>query len=129
MKITLTSVMVDDQEKALAFYRDILGFVVHKDVPAGEYRWLTLIAPEGPAGVELLLEPMGFPPARTYQRALFDAEIPATSFTVHDIDREYARLKDLGVTFLMAPTRTDSATVAVFDDTCGNFIQLVATPD
>lgn len=125
MKINLSSVMVDDQDKALKFYTEVLGFVKKTDIPLGEASWLTVVSPEGPDDIELLLEPMGFPPARTYQKALFDAGIPLTSFAVDDIQKEYERMKGLGVVFSMTPTPMGPVTVAVFDDTCGNFIQLV----
>jgi predicted enzyme related to lactoylglutathione lyase len=124
MKIILTSVMVDDQEKALKFYTEVLGFVKKNDIPMGEARWLTVVSPEGPDGVELLLEPMGFPPARTYQKALFEAGIPLTSFAVDDIQKEYERMKKSGVAFKSAPTKTGPVTIAVFEDTCGNLIQM-----
>lgn len=124
MKIKLSSVMVDDQEKALKFYTELLGFVKKKDIPAGGARWLTVVSPEGPDDIELLLEPMGFPPAKTYQRALFDAGIPLTAFAVDDIQKEYDRLQSLGVTFRTGPTKMGPATLAVLDDTCGNLIQL-----
>jgi predicted enzyme related to lactoylglutathione lyase len=123
MRIKLTSVMVGDQEKALKFYTSVLGFVKRNDIPMGEYRWLTVVSPED-ATVELLLEPMGFPPAQTYQEALFDAGIPLTSFAVDDIQKEYERMEKLGVVFTMKPTSMGPVTVAVFDDTCGNLIQL-----
>ena len=125
MRIRLTSVMVDDQEKALMFYTQKLGFVKTMDIPMGEYRWLTVVSPEERDGVELLLEPMGFEPARVYQKALFDAGIPLTAFHVADLDKEYERLATLGVVFSMKPTPTGPAKVAVFNDTCGNNIQLV----
>jgi predicted enzyme related to lactoylglutathione lyase len=124
MKIILTSVMVDDQEKALKFYTEVLGFVKKNDIPLGEDRWLTVVSPEGPDDVELLLEPMGFPPARTYQKALFEAGIPLTSFAVDDIQKEYERMKKLGVAFKSAPTKMGPVTIAVFEDTCGNLIQM-----
>jgi beta-lactamase regulating signal transducer with metallopeptidase domain/catechol 2,3-dioxygenase-like lactoylglutathione lyase family enzyme len=124
MKINLTSVMVDDQAKALKFYTEILGFVKKEDIPMGEHRWLTVVSAEGPGDVELLLEPMGFPPARTYQKALFDAGIPAAMFAVEDIQREYERMEKLGVAFKTAPTRMGPVTIAVFEDTCGNLIQI-----
>jgi len=124
MKIILTSVMVDDQDKALKFYTEVLGFVKKNDIPMGEARWLTVVSPEGPDGVELLLEPMGFPPARTYQKALFEAGIPLTSFAVDDIQKEYERMKKLGVAFKSAPTKMGPVTIAVFEDTCGNLIQM-----
>jgi predicted enzyme related to lactoylglutathione lyase len=124
MKIILTSVMVDDQEKALKFYTEVLGFVKKNDIPVGEARWLTVVSPEGPDDVELLLEPMGFPPARTYQKALFEAGIPLTSFAIDDIQKEYERMKKLGVVFKTAPTKMGPVTIAVFEDTCGNLIQM-----
>ncbi|HEX2490451.1 MAG TPA: VOC family protein [Blastocatellia bacterium] len=124
MKIILTSVMVDDQEKALKFYTEVLGFVKKNDIPLGEDRWLTVVSPEGPDDVELLLEPMGFPPARTYQKALFEAGIPLTSFAADDIQKEYERMKKLGVVFKTAPTKMGPVTIAVFEDTCGNLIQM-----
>jgi predicted enzyme related to lactoylglutathione lyase len=124
MKIILTSVIVDDQDKALKFYTEALGFVKKNDIPMGEARWLTVVSPEGPDGVELLLEPMGFPPARTYQKALFEAGIPLTSFAVDDIQKEYERMKKLGVVFKTAPTKTGPVTIAVFEDTCGNLLQM-----
>ena len=124
MKIKLTSVMVDDPDTALKFYKEILGFVKKKDITMGEARWLTVVSPEGPDGVELLLEPMGFPPARTYQKALFEAGIPLTLFAVDDIQKEYERMKKLGVVFKTAPTQLGPVTIAVFEDTCGNLIQM-----
>jgi predicted enzyme related to lactoylglutathione lyase len=124
MKIILTSVMVDDQDKALKFYTEVLGFVKKNDIPMGEARWLTVVSPEGPDDVELLLEPMGFPPARTYQKALFEAGIPLTSFAIDDIQKEYERMKKLGVVFKTAPTKMGPVTIAVFEDTCGNLIQM-----
>ena len=125
MKINLTSLMVDDQDKAFKFYTGTLGFVVSKDIPMGEARWLTVVSPEGPADMELLLEPMGFLPARTYQKALFEAGIPATAFVVDDIQSEFERMKKLGVVFRTEPTKTGPVTIAVFEDTCGNLIQMV----
>jgi catechol 2,3-dioxygenase-like lactoylglutathione lyase family enzyme len=124
MKINLTSVMVDDQDKAIKFYTEVLGFVKKHDIPMGEARWLTVVSPEGPDDVELLLEPMGFPPARTYQKALFEAGIPLTSFAVGDVQKEYERMKELGVVFKTTPTKMGPVTVAVFEDTCGNLIQM-----
>jgi len=124
MKIKLTSVMVDDQDKALMFYTEVLGFVKKNDIPMGEARWLTVVSPDGPDDVELLLEPMGFPPARTYQKALFEAGIPSTSFAVEDIQKEYERMKKLGVAFKTAPTKMGPVTIAVFEDMCGNLIQM-----
>ncbi len=124
MKIKLNSVIVQDQETALRFYTDVLGFVKKIDLPAGEFRWLTVVSPEEPDGTQLLLEPDAHPAAATYQRALFESGIPLTSFAVDDIEMEYRRLKGLGVTFTTKPTKMDGAIVAVFDDTCGNLIQI-----
>ena len=125
MKIVVTSVMVDDQAKALKFYTEVLGFVKKADVSAGGYRWLTVVSPDQPNGTELLLEPMSFPPAKVYQKALFDAGIPLTMFDVDDINATYERLKKLGVVFKTPPTKADPVTIAVFEDTCGNWIQIV----
>jgi predicted enzyme related to lactoylglutathione lyase len=124
MKIKLTSVMVDDQDKALKFYTEVLGFVKKYDIPMGEARWLTVVSPEGPDDVELLLEPMGFPPAKTYQKALFEAGIPSASFAVEDVSKEYERMRKLGVVIKTAPTKMGPVTIAVFEDTCGNLIQM-----
>ena len=124
MKIVLTSVMVDDQAKARKFYTEVLGFVISQDIPMGEANWLTVVSPEGPSGIELLLEPMGFLPAKTCQKALFEAGIPLTAFAVDDIHHEFERLKGLGVKFKQEPTQMGPVTLAVFDDTCGNFIQI-----
>lgn len=124
MKIQLTSVMVGDQENALRFYTGKLGFVKKIDVPAGEHRWLTVVSPETPE-VELLLEPNAFPPAQVYQKALKDAGIPATCFFVDDIAKEHERLLAAGVVFTTPPTPAGPVTIAIFDDTCGNLIQLV----
>ena len=125
MKVKVTSVMVDDQKKALTFYTEKLGFVKKTDVPLGEASWLTVVSKEEPDGVEVLLEPMGFAPAKVYQKALKDAGIPLTQFYVDDIQSEYERLEKLGVKFSMKPTLMGPVTVAVFDDTCGNNIQLI----
>ena len=125
MKIKVTSVMVDDQDKALQFYTEKLGFIKKTDIPLGEHKWLTVVSGEEPDGVELLLEPMGFEPAKVFQKALFEAGIPWTAFNVDDIQKEYERLEKLGVKFSMKPTKMGPATLAVFDDTCGNNIQIV----
>jgi catechol 2,3-dioxygenase-like lactoylglutathione lyase family enzyme len=125
MKITLASVFVEDQAHALKFYTEVLGFVRKTDLPAGEFRWLTVISPEGPEGIELLLEPNANPAAATYQKAIFEQGIPATSFQVDDIQAEYDRLTSLGVVFTVHPTPAGPVTIAVLDDTCGNLIQLV----
>jgi catechol 2,3-dioxygenase-like lactoylglutathione lyase family enzyme len=124
LKITLNSVMVEDQETALKFYTEVLGFTKKRDMPVGDGRWLTVVSPAEPDGMELLLEPMGFAPAKTYQEALFAAGIPLTSFAVEDIQKEYERLKKLGVTFRTEPRKMGPVTVAVIEDTCGNLIQL-----
>ena len=126
MKIELTSVMVDDQEKARKFYTEVLGFVTKIDLPAGEARFLTVVSPQEPDGVQLLLEPNWNPavPARAFQRQLFEAGIPATAFAVDNIHKEYERMKEMGVVFSTEPTKTEGPTVAVFDDTCGNLIQI-----
>lgn len=128
MRINVTSVFVDDQEKALAFYTDILGFVKKTDMPAGEYRWLTVVSPEAPDGVELLLEPNAHPAARAYQEAIVADGIPATSFAVDDVLAEAERLQARGVTFVQPPTEMGPVTTAVFDDTCGNLIQIASMP-
>ena len=125
MKIRYSSVLVGDQDKALRFYTDVLGFVAKTDVPVGKFRWLTVVSPEGHEDVELLLEPNDNPAARTYQKALCDQGIPLTLFEVEDIQQEYARLKGLGVVFRIEPTKMGDVTVAVFDDTCGNLIQIL----
>jgi catechol 2,3-dioxygenase-like lactoylglutathione lyase family enzyme len=128
MQIRLTSVNVDDQDKALAFYTEILGFEKKADMPMGPFRWLTVTAPEGAAGVELVLEPMGFEPAKAYQKAAFAAGIPATAFITHDIDAEYRRLKALGVKFRGEPTKMGPIVTVLFEDGCGNLINLVQPP-
>lgn len=124
MKIQLASVMVDDQDKALEFYTKVLGFVKKTEIPMGDFRWLTVVSPDGPEGIELVLEPMGFPPARTYQRALFEAGIPATAFATGDIRAEYDRLKERGVAFRGEPASAGPITAVLFEDTCGNLINL-----
>lgn len=124
MQITLASIFVEDQERALQFYTEILGFEKKHDIPMGEFRWLTVTSPEGVAGVELVLEPMAFPPARVYQKALFDAGIPATAFMSADIHAEYQRLKAKGVIFRGEPTNMGPVTIVLFEDTCGNLINL-----
>ena len=125
MKIKLTSVFVDDQDKALRFYTEVLGFVKKTDIPMGSARWLTVVSPEGPDDVELLLEPMEFAPAKTYQKALYEAGIPLTAFAVEDIEHEHERMEALGVMFKTKPVKMGPVTVAILDDTCGNLIQLV----
>jgi catechol 2,3-dioxygenase-like lactoylglutathione lyase family enzyme len=126
MKIKLTSVFVEDQEQALQFYTDVLGFVKKADIPVGRFKWLTVVSPEEPAGPELLLEPNDNPAAKAFQQAIYEQGIAAASFAVDDINQEHERLRTLGVTFTMEPTKMGEATVAVFDDTCGNLIQIAA---
>lgn len=125
MRIGMSSVLVDDQAKALAFYTEKLGFLKKKDFPNGEYRWLTVVSPEGDGHIELLLEPMAFPPAQTYQRALFEAGIPATAFISKDVRAEYEFLRSRGVRFRGEPLKAGGVTSVVFEDTCGNLIGLV----
>lgn len=124
IRINVTSVMVDDQDKALKFYTEVLGFIKKTEVPLGEHKWLTVVSPMEQSGVELLLEPMGFAPARVFQKELKDAGIPWTSFAVDDVQKEYERIKTLGVHFSIPPTKTGPVMIAVLDDTCGNNIQL-----
>jgi len=125
MQIKFMSVMVDDQEKALKFYTEVLGFVKMADFPMGAFRWLTVVSPEGIEDTELVLEPMEFPPAKTYQKALFDAGIPTTAFISTDIHKEYRRLKGRGVKFRGEPKKTGSIRTVLFEDTSGNLINLV----
>jgi catechol 2,3-dioxygenase-like lactoylglutathione lyase family enzyme len=126
MKINLTSVLVDDQDKALAFYTDKLGFVMKNDVPAGEFRWLTVVGPDDPDGPELLLEPDSHPAAKPFKEALVSDGIPYTSFAVADVNAEFDRLSKLGVRFTQEPTELGPMTTAVLDDTCGNLIQIAS---
>jgi glyoxylase I family protein len=129
MRIKLTSVMVDDQDKALKFYTEVFGFVKKHDIPVGVYRWITVISPEGHPDVELALEPNANPVGKTFQEGLFKQGIPATAFEVDDVEREYERLKALDVVFTQAPSRQGPVTIAVCADTCGNLIQLYQPPD
>lgn len=129
MRINLMSVMVDDQAKALRFYTDVLGFVTKHEIPLGEHSWITVVSPEDPDGVELSLEPDGHPAARPFKRALVADGIPFTSFAVADVAEEHRRLLDLGVRFTQPPTDMGPVTTAVFDDTCGNLIQIMAEND
>jgi len=124
MRINLTSVFVDDQEEALRFYTEVLGFVKKHDVPTGEYRWLTVVSPEDPEGTELLLEPSGHPAAQPFKEALVADGIPFTAFAVDDVHAEFERLRGLGVRFTQEPTDMGQVTTAVLDDTCGNLIQI-----
>jgi catechol 2,3-dioxygenase-like lactoylglutathione lyase family enzyme len=125
LKIKLNSVMVDDQDKALKFYTEVLGFVKARDIPLGHgFRWISVYSPEGHADVELALEPNANPAGKTFQTALFDQGIPATAFEVDDIGSEYQRLKALSVVFTVPPTDAGPVKIAVFADTCGNLIQI-----
>ena len=127
MRITLTGVFVGDQDEALKFYTETLGFVKKHDVPVGEFKWLTVTAPDDPDGPELLLEPNENPVAQEYQKGMFEQGIPTAAFSVTDIQAEYERLTSLGVAFTMEPTELPDVIIAVFDDTCGNLIQLMQT--
>ena len=124
MKIKLTSVFVDDQDKALKFYTEKLGFVKKHDIPLGEAKWLTVVSPEEPNGTELLLEPSSNPAAQNYKKSILGQGIPAAAFVVDDLQKEYAQLKKKGVEFTMEPTNMGTTTIAVLDDTSGNLIQL-----
>jgi catechol 2,3-dioxygenase-like lactoylglutathione lyase family enzyme len=124
MKIGLASVLVDDQDKALRFYTDVLGFIMKHDVPLGVHRWLTVVSPEHPDGVELVLEPDEHPAAKPFKRAIVEDGIPWTSFDVKDVIAEYKRLVDAGVRFTQPPVEMGPVISAVFDDTCGNLIQI-----
>jgi len=124
MRIVVTSVLVDDQEKALRFYEDVLGFEKKADIPMGEARWLTVVSPQDPDGTELLLEPDAHPAAGPFKAALVEDGIPYTSFAVDDVEAEFRRLRALGVTFTQEPIQMGPVTTAVFDDTCGNLIQI-----
>jgi len=125
VRIYITSVFVDDQDKALKFYTEILGFVKKHDIPLGQARWLTVVSPQDPDGTELLLEPDGHPAAKPFKQALVEDGIPLTSFAVDDVHAEYERLRSLGVRFTQEPLAMGGVTMAVFDDTCGNLIQIV----
>ena len=124
MRIHLASVPIDDQDKALRFYTETLGFMKKHDIPLGEFRWLTVVSPDDPDGVELLLEPDAHPAAKPYKAALVADGIPYTSFAVDDVRAEYERLRALGVVFTQEPTEMGPTTTAVLDDTCGNLIQI-----
>ena len=126
MKIALTSVLVDDQEKALRFYTDVLGFLKKTEIPMGEHRWLTVVSPQDPDGVELVLEPSDHPAVGPFKEALVADGIPFTSFAVDDVHAETARLKAAGVTFTQEPLQRGPVTTAVLDDTCGNLIQIAS---
>jgi catechol 2,3-dioxygenase-like lactoylglutathione lyase family enzyme len=126
MKINLASVLVDDQDKALRFYTEVLGFVKKHDVPLGEARWITVVSDEAPDGTELVLEPDGHPAAKPFKAALVEDGIPFTSFAVDDVHAEFERLSRLGVQFTQQPAEMGPVTTAVLDDTCGNLIQIAA---
>ncbi len=124
MRIGVTSVFVEDQDEALGFYTEVLRFRKKEDVPVGEFRWLTVVSPEEPEGVELLLEPSDHPSVKPFKQALVEDGIPFKSFGVEDVEAEHARLENLGVKFTQPPTTFGDVTTAVFDDTCGNLIQI-----
>jgi catechol 2,3-dioxygenase-like lactoylglutathione lyase family enzyme len=124
IRINVTSVLVDDQDKALRFYTDVLGFVKKTEIPLGEARWLTVVSPADPDGTELVLEPDGHPAAKPFKQALVEDGIPYTSFAVDDVHAEYERLRALGVRFTQEPVEMGTVTTAVLDDTCGNLIQI-----
>jgi glyoxylase I family protein len=124
VRIKLTSIMVDDQDKALRFYTDVLGFRKKHEIPVGEFKWLTVVSPEGPDDVELSLEPNANPAGKAFQEAMFTQGIPLAAFEVSDLQSEYARLVKHGVAFTREPTRTGPVTIAILSDTCGNLIQL-----
>jgi catechol 2,3-dioxygenase-like lactoylglutathione lyase family enzyme len=124
MKIVVTSVLVDDQEKALRFYTDVLGFEKKEDVPMGDFRWLTVVSPQDREGTELLLEPDQHPAVKPFKAALVEDGIPYTSFGVDEVKAEFERMRDLGVVFTQEPLEMGPITTAVFDDTCGNLIQI-----
>jgi len=124
VKIRLNSVIVRDQEHALRFYTEVLGFIKKTEIPVGDYKWLTVVSRDEPDAAQLVLEPDAHPAAATYQKALFETGTPLTSFAVDDVQGDVERLKALGVTFTMEPTDVGTAIIAVFDDTCGNFIQI-----
>jgi len=126
MRIQLTSIYVDDQRAALAFYTDVLGFTKHHDIPLGEDSWLTVVSPESPDGPQLLLEPAGHPAVKPYRDALVEDGIPLAQFAVDDVEAEHDRLTRHGVTFTQPPTDIGTAVIAVFDDTCGNLVQIIA---
>jgi catechol 2,3-dioxygenase-like lactoylglutathione lyase family enzyme len=126
MKITLMSVMVDDQAKALRFYTEVLGFRTKHEIPMGAHSWITVVSPEDPDGMQLSLEPDGHPAARPFKQALVEDGIPFTSFSVADVEAEHGRLAALGVRFTQQPTNMGPVTTAVLDDTCGNLIQIMA---
>ncbi|MDF2922667.1 MAG: glyoxalase/bleomycin resistance protein/dihydroxybiphenyl dioxygenase [Paenibacillaceae bacterium] len=125
LKIIVTSIFVQDQDKALAFYTETLGFITKHDIPTGKFRWIALVSPGEEEGTELILEPNDHPAAKEYQKKLFADGIPVTMFGVADVQEEYKRLLESGVKFTMEPTKMGELTIAVFDDTCGNLIQII----
>lgn len=125
MEIGICSVFVNDQEKAAHVYTELLGFAKKTDIPMGEFRWLTVVSPAAPNGIELLLEPSVHPAAQSYQKAIYEDGIPATMFFVDNLQVEHEKLSDRGVVFTTPPTETEQMTFAVIDDSCGNLIQLV----
>ena len=125
MYIRMNGVPVQDQDRALTFYTEILGFQVKHNIPVGEYKWLTVVSPKEPDAAELLLEPISFEETKVYQKSLYEKKIPWTQFQVDSIEAEYERLSKLGVQFGMKPTNVGTAIVLTLDDTCGNFIQLI----
>ncbi|WP_018831546.1 VOC family protein [Salinispora tropica] len=127
MRIHVTSVLVENQDEALRFYTEVLGFVKKVEVPLGDHRWITVVSPDDPDGCELLLEPDSHPAAKPWKAALVNDGIPSTSFAVDDVHSECDRLRGLGVRFTQDPLRVGPVTTAVFDDTCGNLIQIVQT--
>jgi predicted enzyme related to lactoylglutathione lyase len=124
MRIRITNVFVENQAKALKFYTEVLGFVKKQDFPVGQFKWLTVVSPDDQNGTELLLEPNDNPLSKDFQKGIFKQGIPAATFEVDDIDKEYEKLEGLGVKFTMKPTQMDKVKIAVFDDTCGNLIQI-----
>jgi catechol 2,3-dioxygenase-like lactoylglutathione lyase family enzyme len=128
MKIKLTSLMVENQDAALRFYTEVLGFRKMMEVPAGEYKWITVVSPDGPPGVQLSLEPNANPAGKAFQQAMFDQGIPLAAFEVDDVKAEYDRLRAQGVVFTKEPTRAGPVIIAIFSDTCGNLIQLYQPP-
>ena len=126
MKIRLTSIFVDDQRAALAFYTDVLGFSVRHDIPLGDASWLTVVSPEDPDGPELLLEPAGHPAVKPYREALVEDGLPLVQFAGDDVEAEHRRLTEKGVAFTLPPTDAGPVMMAVLDDTCGNLVQIVS---
>ena len=127
MRINLASILVDDQDKALRFYTEVLGFVKKTEIPVGDHRWLTVVSPEDPDGTELVLEPDAHPAVRPFKTALVEDGIPFTSFAVDDVQSEFERLQGLGVRFTQEPVEMGGVTLAVLDDTCGNLVQIAST--